>query len=72
MTQDRSVEARIAEIEAKLMLAEDLLDALNHTQYRQQQQIERLQQEARVLRDALADAGRAESLLPRDELPPHY
>ena len=66
------MESRLNELEAKISLAEDLLDALNRTVYRQQQQIDQLQQDIRVLRQQLQDslpdpfAGRP------DETPPHY
>lgn len=64
---------RLAEIEAKLALSEDLLDALNNTVYRQQQHIDRLEREVRALRDQVeASAPGAEPRSLRDELPPHY
>ena len=68
----RSIESRLAEIEAKLTFAEDLLEELNRTVYRQQQQIDRLQQELRALRETLDTAGPAEPIPPGDEVPPHY
>jgi SlyX protein len=64
---------RIAEIEAKLTLAEDLLETLNTTVYRQQQHIERLERDLRAMRDqveAMSAAGSPTAL--RDEIPPHY
>ena len=64
------MEARLDELEAKLSLAEDLLDALDRTVFRQQQQIERLQRELRILQQR--DAGPAELSGPADERPPHY
>ena len=36
------MEARLTELEVKLGFAEDLLDALNRTVYRQQQQIDKV------------------------------
>ena len=66
-------EERMAEIEAKLTLAEDLLEALNTTVYRQQQHIERLERDLRAMRDqveAMSAAGSPTAL--RDEIPPHY
>jgi SlyX protein len=70
---DEPLQARIAEIEAKLTLSEDLLETLNLTIYRQQQQIDRLQQEVRALRDqAEAADARREPNTPADEVPPHY
>ena len=66
------MESRLDELEAKISLAEDLLDALNRTVYRQQQQIEAMQQEIRALRQQLRLAAPAEPVDPRDEIPPHY
>ena len=66
------LDTRIDELEVKAAFAEDLLDALNATVYRQQQQIERLQREVRELREQLAASAPAESRGLRDEIPPHY
>ena len=66
------MESRLNELEAKMSLAEDLLDALNRTVYRQQQQIDRLQQDMRALRQQLQDAAPAEPGSPGNEIPPHY
>ncbi len=66
------MESRLNELEAKISLAEDLLDALNTTVYRQQQQIETLQQEVRDLRRQLRDAVPADAADPGAEVPPHY
>ena len=66
-------EDRLVEIEAKLSLAEDLLDTLNLTVYRQQQRIDRLERELRALHDQV-EASRAAGApgAPADEVPPHY
>ena len=65
------MESRLEKIEAKLSLAEDLLEELNHTVYRQQRQIDQLLQEVNTLRQQLqAMPGEAQS--PHDEVPPHY
>ena len=60
------------ELEAKISLAEDLLDALNRTVYRQQQQIDELHREMRALRQQMQDAAPAEAASPGNEVPPHY
>lgn len=65
-------EERLTELEIKAGFAEDLLDTLNATIYRQQQQIERLQREVRELRDQLRSSMPAEGRSLRDEIPPHY
>lgn len=66
------MEDRITELEVKLAFAEDLLDTLNHTVFRQQEMIDRLVSEVRQIRQQVQaiPAGPAPSL--RDELPPHY
>ena len=66
------MESRVAEIEAKLSFSEELLEALNRTVYRQQQQIDQLQLELRALREQLRTALPAEPGNSRDETPPHY
>ncbi|MFC5301395.1 SlyX family protein [Azospira restricta] len=67
-----SAESRLTELEIKLSYAEDLVDTLNHTVFRQQEQIEALQRQlADLQRQVQAiPAGGARSL--RDEVPPHY
>ena len=72
MAGEKTLEARLAEIEAKLTFSDDMLEALNRTIYRQQQHIERLQQELRALQNVVDNAGQGEPLTPRDETPPHY
>jgi len=67
------IERRLTELEIKAGFAEDLLDRLNQTVFRQQQQIEQLARELSALRKQIADAavpGAPRSL--RDEIPPHY
>ncbi|MGE5467871.1 MAG: SlyX family protein [Ignavibacteria bacterium] len=66
------METRINELEVKLAFAEDLLEELNKTVYRQQQQIERLQKEMRELREQMAASMPNEGRSLRDEIPPHY
>ncbi|GAB1393509.1 SlyX family protein [Rhodocyclaceae bacterium] len=65
------MDARVTELEVKLAFAEDMLDTLNNTVFRQQEQIDRLLREMRELREQL----RSMPTEPRslfDELPPHY
>lgn len=64
--------SRITELEVKLSFADDLLEALNRTVYRQQQEIEQLRQELRVLRQQMLAAIPAGPHSLRDEIPPHY
>ena len=66
------MEERLGELEIKLSFTEDLVEQLNLTVFRQQQQIELLQQELRTLRQQMHAALPADALNLRDELPPHY
>jgi SlyX protein len=66
------MESRLDELEAKISLAEELLDALNRTVFHQRQEIERLQQDVRDLRRQLREAAPAEPGSPGGEIPPHY
>lgn len=71
MTEPNETERRLTELEVKLGFAEDTLDQLNHTIFRQQQQIDLLLRELAELRRQMSvDSGRGGN--PRDELPPHY
>ena len=64
---------RVEALEMKAAYAEDLLDTLNLTIYRQQEQLAQLQRQLQALQTqvAPADAAAAPRSL-RDELPPHY
>jgi SlyX protein len=66
------MESRLAEIETKLSFSEELLEALNSTVYRQQQQIDQLQHELLALREQVRSALPTEPRNLRDETPPHY
>jgi SlyX protein len=65
------VDQRLTELEIKAAFTEDLLDELNQTIVRQQQQIDLLVRELLQLRDQ-ADAAQPTFRSLRDELPPHY
>lgn len=67
MTDDR-----LDRIESKLALAEDAIDELNMTVFRQQQLIDRLQKQIVELHRQLASASRGERRDLREEIPPHY
>lgn len=67
------MDKRLTELEIKLSLAEDLLEELNQTVFRQQEQIDLLQAQLRLLYGQMQ--GHAEPVEPRnlrDEIPPHY
>jgi SlyX protein len=64
MTDDR-----ITNLEIKLSFTEDLIEKLNETIYKQQQQIEFLYRELKALKEQASSSVRT-SL--KDEIPPHY
>lgn len=66
------MENRLTELEIKLGLAEELLEELNRSVFRQQQQIGQLQQEVRLLHLQVQDSMPDEQRVPGDEVPPHY
>ena len=69
---DSTAAQRLTELEIKSALADDALDQLSQTIFRQQEQLEALAKEIVRLRDLV---GRIESDSPRslrDDLPPHY
>ena len=73
MATPHELHERVEALEMKAAYAEDLLDALNLTIYRQQEQLAQLQRQLQALQTqaAPADAAAASRSL-RDELPPHY
>lgn len=63
---------RLTELEIKLSYAEDQIDALNQTIYRQQCLLDALQLAVTALRQQVSSSQPADALNLRDELPPHY
>lgn len=63
---------RLERIESKLCFSEDLLDELNRTVFRQQEQIDRLQAQLKRLAAKLDNLPAAGPRDLRDEIPPHY
>lgn len=72
MNTDTLMDTRLNELEAKLAFAEDLIETLNQTVFRQQGQLDSLQQQMRLLHQQFKDARPDETNTLRDELPPHY
>jgi SlyX protein len=68
MNQDE----RITNLEVKLSFSEDLLEELNQTVYKQQQQIEALIKEVKALKLQMASNMPSDGNSLRDEIPPHY
>lgn len=66
------MESRITELEIKLSHCEDNIDALNHTVFRQQQQMELLQAQIRELYRMTQSESSTDNPDHRDDVPPHY
>jgi len=65
-------DARLTELEIKAGFAEDLLDTLNRTIYRQQRELDALRKELLELRRQVSVMSPSDSGAPADELPPHW
>ena len=64
---------RLNLLEVKATLIEDVVDELNRTVFRQQQQIDLLQDQLRFLYGKMQEGSLpAESRNLREEIPPHY
>jgi SlyX protein len=63
---------RITNLEIKLSFTEDLIEKLNETIYKQQQQIEFLYRELKAIKEqaSSSDGGGSGNL--KDDIPPHY
>ena len=66
------IDSRLTELEIKTSFNEDLLEQLNQTVFRQQEQIDALIREVHELRRQNPDGGVQRGGNLRDELPPHY
>lgn len=72
-----SLEERITNLEIKLSFSEDLMENLNQTIYKQQQQIDYLYRELKSLKEQMSasgseDMGGGAGRNLRDDIPPHY
>ena len=66
------IEERLVDLEVKAAYADDQLEQLSDQIYRQQQQIDLLLHELRLLRERLPEAGGTAPRNLRDDIPPHY
>lgn len=66
------MESRLTDLEIKISFTEDMVDELNRTVFRQQQQIDLLMLQIKVLREQVRTAEPQEQRNLRDEIPPHY
>ena len=67
-----AVESRLTDLEIKISYTEDLVDELNLTVFRQQQQIDLLMLQLKALREQVQTAAPNEQHSLRDEIPPPY
>ena len=65
-------EERITNLEIKLSFTEDLIENLNETVYKQQQQIEFLYRELKAIKEQASSSGGGGGASSQDEIPPHY
>lgn len=65
-------DARLTELEIKLSFTEDMVDELNRTVARQEERINLLQDELRVLFQQLQQLSPNDKADIREEIPPHY
>ena len=72
MDHAEHIDKRLNDLEIKASFTDDLLDEINQTLYRQQQQIDQLTRELLTLREQSADTGGQSARSLHDELPPHY
>jgi SlyX protein len=72
MENPEDVARRLMALEIKASYAEDLLDQLNQTVYRQQTHIDALLREVAELRRQLPEGTSPVLRSLRDDLPPHY
>lgn len=72
METHTAIDNRLMDLEIKASFNEDLLEQLNQTIYRQQEQIDALLREVSQLRMQTPDGGSGSFRSLRDELPPHY
>jgi SlyX protein len=69
---EKTLDVRIDELEAKLSFAEDMIESLNLTVFRQQEQLDLMQKQIRLLHEQLKTVSPKEERDLRDEIPPHY
>lgn len=65
-------DARLTNLEIKVSFTDDMVEELNKTVFRQQQQIDLLIREVDKLRQQASDSPAGASRGAADELPPHY
>lgn len=69
---DADLASRLAELEARYTLHQDLLDELSDVIWRQQRELDQLAARAAALEKRLATQLAGDVPPPDDEVPPHY
>jgi len=72
LQRDAVMEERLETLETKMMSAEDQLDELNRSVWRQQQEIDLLREHLRQLAQQLKAMQPGGPDRPEDEIPPHW
>ena len=72
MQTANEIDKRLTNLEIKSSFAEDLLEELNRTVFRQQEQIDLLLRSVARLRQQVPDAADRSGRQALDDLPPHY
>jgi SlyX protein len=72
MTTHAAIEQRLMDLEIKASFTEDLVEQLNQTIFRQQQQLDAVIRQVSQLQQQVPDGGPGAFRSLRDELPPHY
>ena len=63
---------RLDALETKMMSAEDQIDELNRSAWRQQQELDLLREQVRYLAQQLKTIQPGAANRPEDEIPPHW
>jgi SlyX protein len=74
MYPEPAMDSRLTDLESKVAFQDDLLESLNRIVVEQQQQIDMLQQQVRLLYDQLRSLAPSNIDVPSagEERPPHY
>lgn len=67
-----SQEQRLTDLETRIAFQEDTIQTLSDELYRQQKELERLQQLCNLMLQQLQDLNSGDAPGPIDEKPPHY
>lgn len=72
MTNQQSTEQRLIDLETRIAFQEDAIQDLSDVLYRQQQQLDRLEQMCTLILQRMQDLPAAGGSNGGDERPPHY